>query len=135
MAAKVDVTGDIFKIRKMKSPKGKDWVMLEIKTGGSPAQAKDLFPASLVHFTLICNQRQFNKLQNEMQEHGLQLRAGSMIYAKCEFNIDLPMTYVDGDIGLNVFMMQSIEVNRIIRERQKAETEAAEGIAETLAET
>jgi hypothetical protein len=131
MGAKITITGTVSKIRKVsinseqKKRKGKVNInCLEIITGGSPNAPKGLPAASQIHFTVLCNDKQFNKLKKELDEHNLSLK-NSSILVQGELNLDQPLSLVEGDIGVIAFQLQSLDVMKLEREQEKTAEETA----------
>lgn len=128
MPAKIKVTGEVKRIRQVRSPLNNKvfWFCLDITTGGSPASPKTLPPASTVDYTILTSEKQYRKLTEEMQAHGLRLK-GSKVFVEGEITLDLPIEIVSGEIGVITFKIESVELNAI---KRAAEAAAAEETSE-----
>src|SRR5690554_6533859 len=120
MGAKITITGKVSKIRVLPNTilKKGSISCLEIKTAGSPNLSKGLPMASTVHYTVMVNDKQYNRLQRELKEHGLKLRGGDVL-VQGEINLDMPLDVVEGEIGVIAYKISSLDVDRIERDRQK----------------
>lgn len=121
MPHKIKLTGDVQKIRQLKNPfNPQTWLWcLDIRTGGSPASPKGLPKASEIEYTALLNERTYNRLVTDMQDHNLRLK-GSKVAIEAEITIDMPMDIVPGEIGLIVYKIDSVELSKIQREKEAA---------------
>lgn len=119
---KIKLTGQVKKYRKIKNPSGKKakgyWHLFEMTEGGSPAAPKNLPKSSKIHFTVIMNDRQVNKLISELEAHSLPFSHANL-FVDGEMTLDLPMDVVEGEIGVVAYMVQSIDVTKIKAEQEE----------------
>lgn len=122
MGAKITITGAVLKVRKVENPKQKKAFIncLEIETGGSPNAPKGLPIASMVNYTVMCNDKQLNKLKRELETYNLPLKGGNIL-VQGEINLDQPLSVVEGEIGVIAFQLQSLDAMKLQKEQEQAE--------------
>lgn len=119
MAAEIRIMGKINKHRKV-TYQGKKINSFEINIGGSENAPKKLPLSSRnIHYSCLLNDKQFDKLRRELHEIGIPHILGQQVFLRGEITIDLPMDIIQGEIGVIVFEIGSIEVERIKREKQR----------------
>lgn len=114
---RIKLSGPIRKYRKIKHPLDKKksnvfWHLFEMVEEGSPAAPKNLPKASKISFTVILNDRQFNKLTNDLDEYDLKLQKAN-IYIEGEMTLDLPLDIVEGEIGVIAYEVKSIDASKL----------------------
>ncbi|MCL6639157.1 MAG: ParB/RepB/Spo0J family partition protein [Firmicutes bacterium] len=110
MSAKITVIGKAIDVRQVESPvkKGLNITCFEIETGGSPTTPKGLPHASVIHYTVLVNDRQYAKLRMELEELSLTVKEATLV-VHGELNLDLPMDVVQGEIGVIAFHVTVVE--------------------------
>lgn len=128
MGAKITVAGEVQKIRIMKNPWNPQVNLncLDVVTAGSPASPKGLPPASKISYTILVNDRSYNKLVADLKEFDLKLK-GTKIFVQGEITLDQPLNIVEGEIGVIAFNIESPDVKRL----KAAAEQAAENPGET----
>lgn len=129
MPTKLKLSGEVKRIRQIRNPLNKQtfWWCLDFNEGGSPAAPKGLPKSSTIDYTAILNERTYNRLMAEMEPHGVRLK-GAKVFIDGEITIDQPMDIVTGEIGVIVYTIESVEVNKIKRDQEAAAAAAeAEG--------
>lgn len=127
MSAKITITGEVKNIRKIPDPNNKNpknpiyWNLLEMKEAGSPNSPKNLPRAEPISYTVIMNDKQYNKLLNTAKEYGFGIK-GERILIQGEITLDLPMSIIN-EIGVITFQAQHLTVQKLLTEKQKEENE------------
>ncbi|WP_127490217.1 hypothetical protein [Paenibacillus ehimensis] len=124
MAAKITVADPVRSIKFKKNPDDAKvtWVCLEIVTGGSPAAPKGLPKASQVTYTVILNEKQYRKLEADSKEVGLHVK-GSKVFIQGEITLDLPITIVEGEIGVIAYQLKNVDAEKLKTAAAKEATE------------
>lgn len=110
MSARVTIIGKVKDFRKIKHPE-KDHVTLyglDFIEGGQGLAPRHLPVPSEVHYTVLLNERQMNKLRRSL---GDKTPIGQTLFLEGEINLDLPLSLVVGEIGILAFKIGPYQVN------------------------
>lgn len=109
-------------LRSVSSPNGVKWHCLEITTGGSPNAPKGLpTPSSDIDITILLNDKQLNKLNDESKLSQVKL-VGSKLLIQGELILDLSYEVLNGDIGVICFQAENLDAKKNMQAQNTAET-------------
>ena len=130
MGAKITLVGKIKEIRHIKSPVNEkvELSCFEIETGGSATAPKGMPTASLIQYTVLVNDKQYKKLQSELDTLALTVEDATLVI-QGEITIDQPMDVVEGDIGVIAFNVGCVETTKKEKVAQEVKVETIEKTA------